>query len=120
LVVGAYSANDRVRDGQVHDERVPGRARAGHAGAGLQDGADVTGFPPSERDRRSSAATSRLAVGGGEGVQVGQLRSEAGVAGAGGAGDERLRGGSERAELLLGNGSRADRTHWGGRARAPP
>jgi hypothetical protein len=66
--VGAYSVNDRgCATGEVHDEGVPGRARAGHAEAGLQDGADVTGFPPSERDRsfpalRVTAASPWAAV----------------------------------------------------------
>jgi hypothetical protein len=58
-------------------------------------------------------------VGGGEGVQLGQLRPQAGVAGGGGAGDERLRGLTERAELFLRNGFRADRP-LGWPVRGPP
>ena len=52
------------------------------------------------RMRKSSCCATRMRRG--EGVQLGQLRPEAGVAGRGGAGDERLGDRPERAERLLG------------------
>jgi len=48
-------------------------------------------------------------VGGGHRVELGQLRSEAGVTGCGGTGDERDRGRAERAELFLGHALGAQR-----------
>ena len=59
---------------------------------------------------RSSAATnSCVAVGGGKGVQLGQLGPEAGVPSSRRADDERLRGRPEGAELFLRNSFRPDR-----------
>jgi len=50
-----------------------------------------------------------IAVGCAQRVQLGQLRSQPGVAGRGGTGDERLRDQPERTELFLGNGFRSHR-----------
>ena len=78
----------------------PRRAGAGRPGAGGEDGAHVGGAPPAERDRPAQRGDERVvAVRGAQRVQLGQLGAEPGVAGRGGAGDERLRGRAERAEL---------------------
>ena len=56
---------------------------------------------PNATARLSAAREHLLAVGGAQGVQLGQLRSQPGVPGRGGAGDERLGDRPERAERLL-------------------
>ena len=109
-VVGQRSGRD---PGQLEHEGVPGRGGLGCSGAGGEDGAHVGGSPAAERDRPGqSIEEGPLAVRGGQGVQLDQLRAQPGVAGRGGTGDERLRGRAERAERLLRHGSRAHRPPW--------
>ena len=92
--------------GQFQDQRVPGGPGAGGAGSGGQDGPDV-GAPPAERDRPVQRGGECLvAVGGAQGGQLGQFRSQPGVPRRGGAGDERLGDRAQRAELLLRRGFR--------------
>ena len=106
-VVGQRAGRD---DGQLEHERVPGGGGLRCPGAGGEDGPHVGGPPPAERDRPVQRGEERLlAVGGAQGVQLGQLGAQPGVAGRGGAGDERLRGRAERAERLLRRGLRAHR-----------
>ena len=94
-----------------------GRGSASRAGG--QDGPHVGGAQPAERDRPvQRGERSLLAVGGAQRVQLGQLGSQPGVTGRGGAGDERLGDRAERAELFL----RAvfGRTARRGAGRGPP
>ena len=64
---------------------------------------------PNATARLSAASERRLAVGGAQRVQLGQLGSQPGVPGRGGAGDERLGDRAERAERLLRGRLRPDR-----------
>ena len=95
------------------------RLGAGQACAGGQDGPHVGGTPPAERDGPVQGVKEGLvAVGGAQGAQLGQFRSQPGVPGRGGAGDEHLRDRAQRAELLLCRGLRPDRPPR--RGRGPP
>ena len=98
------------RAGPGPARRRPG-PRLGHAGPGGQDGADVGGPPPAERDRPVQARPGTPASPWAARSVFSSASSAASrvCPGRGGAGDERLGDRAERAELLLRRGLRPDR-----------
>ena len=94
--------------GQVDDQGATGGDRGGCAGAGGQDGPDVGGAEPAERDRPGQRIDQgSVPCAAPNASSTSSSRGQPGVPDRGGADEERLRGRAERAELLLGRGFRA-------------